>query len=64
MAEEELLERIDKDIINTLTSEERKTFGNPTLRLPKVGDFLLKKRRQKTLNQDFHKLKCSFPPFF
>jgi len=47
-----------------LTSEERNTFGNPNLRLPKVGDFPLKERCPKTLNDDFHKLKCSFPPLF
>jgi hypothetical protein len=35
MAKEELLEKIDKDIINTLTSKERKTFGTLTCNFQK-----------------------------
>ncbi len=47
MAKEELLEKIDKDIINTLTSKERKTFGTLTCNFQKFEISFWKKDTQK-----------------
>ncbi len=45
MAREELLEKNkQRKELNTLTLEEKKTFGNPNFQLPKVGDFLMRER--------------------
>ncbi len=46
--------------MNTLTSKEIKTSRNPNLQLPKVGDFRLKKRCLKTLNQYFTSWRLPF----
>jgi len=49
--------------MSTLTLDERKTFGNPNLRLPKFGDFPLKKT-PKNCKLGFSQVEMFLPTFF
>ncbi len=49
--------------MSTLTLDERKTFGNPNLRLPKFGDFPLKKT-PKNRKLGFSQVEMFLPTFF